>query len=164
MQRLSIELAREAGDWPPSEELFPLVERAVGAALEEAGWQPAIAGDEKVELSVLLTDDAAIARLNAAWRGKEKPTNVLSWPQPPGPLLGDIVLAEETLRREAEEAGKDFLDHFAHLLVHGSLHLVGFDHQIEAEAEEMETLERQALARLGIADPYREPDMPATRS
>ncbi|WP_026379869.1 rRNA maturation RNase YbeY [Afifella pfennigii] len=163
MPTVRIEIAVEAGDWPPEAALRPLMERAVGAALQAAGWQPPFAGGEPAEISVVLTDDAAIARLNEAWRGKKGPTNVLSYPQPPGPLLGDIVLAEETLRGEAIASEKEFLDHFAHLLVHGCLHLVGFDHQIETEAEEMETLERQALAQIGIADPYGEPEVPATR-
>jgi len=111
------------------------------------------------ELSVLLTDDAEQRALNARWRGKDAPTNVLSFPQiePFGAvrgLLGDITLARETLEREAAELGKSLDEHFTHLIVHGFLHILGYDHQNEAEALQMEGLETQILAGLGIADPY----------
>jgi len=111
------------------------------------------------ELSVLLTDDAEQRALNARWRGKDAPTNVLSFPQiePFGAvrgLLGDIPLARETLEREAAELGKSLDEHFTHLIVHGFLHILGYDHQNEAEALQMEGLETQILAGLGIADPY----------
>ncbi|MCT8268859.1 rRNA maturation RNase YbeY [Afifella sp. JA880] len=158
MSPVAIDVIRETEAWPPQTELDPLMDKAVGAALAVAGWTPPQGVLEPVELSIVLTDDATIARLNRDWRGKDKPTNVLSYPQPPGPLLGDIVFAFETIEREAEEQKKAFLDHFAHLLVHGCLHLLGHDHQIDSEAEEMETLEKDALARLGIADPYRQAD------
>ncbi|HZW46105.1 MAG TPA: rRNA maturation RNase YbeY, partial [Microvirga sp.] len=92
--------------------------------------------------------------LNRDYRGVDKPTNVLSFPQASGPLLGDIVLAYETVRDEAALAGKPFRAHMGHLIVHGFLHLLGFDHEAEGEAEEMEALERAALGRIGIADPY----------
>ncbi len=102
-----------------------------------------------------------ISRLNAEWRGKDKPTNVLSFPAfavRPGdalpPMLGDIVLARETLAREAEAEKKPFDHHLAHLVVHGLLHLLGYDHETAAEADEMEGAERRALARLEIPDPY----------
>jgi probable rRNA maturation factor len=110
---------------------------------------------------VVLTDDAAMRRLNAKWRDKDKPTNVLSFPAfplkpgaPLPPMLGDIVLAEETVSREAELADKPLDHHITHLIVHGFLHLVGHDHENEAEAGIMEELERRALARLAIPDPY----------
>jgi probable rRNA maturation factor len=108
----------------------------------------------EAEVSILFTDDAHIQRLNAAWRGKDKPTNVLSFPQGAGPLLGDVVLASETVAREAALAGKPLEAHMVHLIVHGFLHLLGYDHEREDEAEEMEALERAALERMGIADPY----------
>ena len=106
------------------------------------------------ELSLVFTDDAAIQRLNRDYRGKDKPTNVLSFPQSGGPLLGDIVLAWETVSREAGLAEKPVKAHMAHLIVHGFLHLLGYDHEADEEAEEMEALERAALRRMGIADPY----------
>jgi probable rRNA maturation factor len=116
------------------------------------------------ELAVMLTDDAGIRTLNNNWRKIDKPTNVLSFPalQPEGtrqpddppPMLGDIAIAYETTRREAGDEGKPFDHHLSHLAVHGFLHLIGYDHETDAEAEEMESLERRILAQLGIPDPY----------
>ena len=108
------------------------------------------------EISVLLSDDAAVKELNRAWRGIDKPTNVLSFPaaRPGGGLLGDIAIAYETLKREASAENKPLLHHLAHLAVHGFLHLLGYDHQTDSQADAMEGLERAALARLEIADPY----------
>ncbi|MBU3890775.1 rRNA maturation RNase YbeY [Methylosinus sporium] len=110
------------------------------------------------ELSVNFTDDATIRELNAQWRGMDKPTNVLSF-ETPGPLarrmaLGDIVIAHETVAREAVEQDKSFEAHLTHLLIHGFLHLIGYDHQTPREAEEMEALERRIAAALGLNDPY----------
>lgn len=109
----------------------------------------------------MLTDDSGIQSLNRTWRGIDKPTNVLSFPTaaPPGPPgavrpLGDIAIAFETLRREAGEANKPFAHHLAHLAIHGILHLLGHDHEDDAEAEAMEALETHVLATLGIPDPY----------
>jgi probable rRNA maturation factor len=117
----------------------------------------------EAEVSVLLADDARVRSLNRAWRGKDSPTNVLSFPAEsdapgavPGPvLLGDVVVALETARHEAEAEGKTLADHLSHLLVHGALHLLGHDHEEDAEAEAMEVLETKLLAGLGVADPYR---------
>ncbi len=111
------------------------------------------------DVSLCLTDDAALRALNLHWRGIDKPTNVLSFPSAPDRLgesttLGDIALAYETLAREAEELGVALADHYRHLLVHGFLHLIGYDHETDAEAERMEALETTVLARLGVADPY----------
>jgi probable rRNA maturation factor len=111
------------------------------------------------ELSIVLTDDAQQQGLNRDWRGIDKPTNVLSFPQiePFGPvtgILGDIVLARDTLEREAAELDKPFTDHYTHLVVHGFLHILGYDHIDEAQALVMEGLETQILATLGIPDPY----------
>jgi probable rRNA maturation factor len=108
------------------------------------------------EVSVLLTDDAGVQALNRAWRKIDKPTNVLSFPaaRAGGPLLGDIAIAYETLAREAAAENKPVLHHLAHLAVHGFLHLLGYDHQTDSQADVMEGLERAALARLDIADPY----------
>jgi probable rRNA maturation factor len=139
-----------------------LAQRAAEAATAVAGRDA-----EALEVSVMLTDDAQIRELNKTWRGKDKATNVLSFPAPTPPgialpgdagprHLGDIALAYETLVREAEDESKAFTHHFAHLIVHGVLHLLGYDHEAEAEAELMEGLEVKALSTLGIADPYRD--------
>jgi probable rRNA maturation factor len=111
------------------------------------------------ELSILLTDDAEQRELNGQWRGKDTTTNVLSFPQiePFGPvtgLLGDITLARETLIREAKEQGVTFEAHFTHLVVHGFLHILGYDHLTDEEALHMEGLETQILASLGVENPY----------
>lgn len=113
------------------------------------------------EVSVVLTDDTAIRTLNRDWRCIDTPTNVLSFPAQtatpgvPRPLLGDIVIAYETLARESTAEHKPLLHHLAHLAVHGFLHLLGYDHQTDSQAATMEGLERDILARLGIGDPYR---------
>jgi probable rRNA maturation factor len=146
-----VEVSVEAGAWPALEDMRQLAENAVRAVSGATGdGVPA-----ECEISVLLTDNAAIRTLNRTWRGKDKPTNVLSFPQPSGPLLGDIVLAAETVQDEADLAGKPVEAHIAHLMVHGLLHLLGYDHETEVEAEEMEQLEAAALAEMGVADPYR---------
>ena len=116
------------------------------------------------EVSVLLCDDAAMAALNARWRGHEGPTNVLSFPAPRGARdprgadqptpLGDIAIAYETVAREAADDGKPLRDHLAHLAIHGFLHLLGYDHELDGEAQRMERLERDILAEIGIPDPY----------
>lgn len=120
--------------------------------------------DHPLEVSLVFTDDAEQRGLNRAWRETDKPTNVLSfpnmdddaWQTAPGRphLLGDVVLARETVTREAAEQGKALADHALHLIVHGTLHLLGYDHEEAAEAAAMEDLERAILADLGIADPY----------
>jgi probable rRNA maturation factor len=110
------------------------------------------------EVSVTFCDDAEIQELNAEWRGKDKPTNVLSFPTPgpllARPLLGDIVIAYETVAREAAEQEKTLREHTAHMVIHGFLHLIGYDHETAAEAEDMESLERRIASRLGLRDPY----------
>jgi probable rRNA maturation factor len=112
------------------------------------------------EVSLCLADDAHLRALNLHWRGVDKPTNVLSFPSaPPGSpeeasTLGDIALAYETLEREAEELGVPLADHYRHLVAHGFLHLIGYDHLTDIDAERMEALETRILARLGAADPY----------
>jgi len=152
---LNIEISRNSDGWP--EALDARAEQAVRAALAQS--KARITGP--AELSVVLTDDAEQRVLNRDWRGIDKSTNVLSFPQiePFGPvsgLLGDIILARETLEREAAEQGVSFEDHFTHLVVHGFLHLLGYDHMDDDEALAMEGLETQILASLGVADPYAE--------
>ena len=137
--------------WAPSRTAEATVRRVIAAA--EGFFDPCDA-----EVSVLLCDDAEIQRLNAAWRGKDKATNVLSFPSPAAQAearhLGDIAIAYETLEREASEERKLFAHHLSHLALHGYLHLLGFDHETDDDAEEMEELERLILAKLGIDDPY----------
>jgi probable rRNA maturation factor len=126
-----------------------LVERAVAAALAEA--------EEGADgVVVLLASDEAVRELNAQFRGQDKATNVLSFPAPPNPEghLGDIALAYGVCAREAEAQGKRIADHLQHLVAHGALHLLGYDHTDDADAERMEGLERVILAGLGVADPY----------
>jgi probable rRNA maturation factor len=137
----------------------PEAEQIVRAAILTAAATTADACDS--ELAVVLTDDAGIRALNRQWRGKDSPTNVLSFPAPVSPrhdgepaMLGDIAIAFETTRREAASEGKPFRHHLSHLAVHGFLHLLGYDHEADDDAETMERLERQILARLGIPDPY----------
>jgi probable rRNA maturation factor len=149
-----IDVLIEGGDWPPESEAIVL--RAANAAL-------AALGEAGARVSVLLTDDASVQKLNAQFRAKDKPTNVLSFPSPeipgdPAPLLGDLALAGETCAREALEESKSLHDHLSHLVVHGVLHLCGYDHETSEEAEEMEALEREILATLTIADPYADTD------
>lgn len=154
-----IDLAVEAEGWGDPGELEALVRRAVAAACRHAAPDMV----EGSELSVVLADDARVRDLNRDWRGKDAPTNVLSFPsgdedEPPyGPLLGDVVLARETVEREAADLGLSLHAHMTHLVVHGFLHLFGYDHHMDADAEEMEDLERRILASLGIADPYGDP-------
>ncbi|HEY4199485.1 MAG TPA: rRNA maturation RNase YbeY [Devosiaceae bacterium] len=128
-------------------------------AVREALLQSKAKVKGAAELSIVLTDDAEQQELNRDWRGKDSPTNVLSFPQiePFGPvigILGDIILARETLDREAIELGKPFEEHFTHLVVHGFLHILGYDHIEDDEALVMEGLETRILATLGIPDPY----------
>jgi len=153
---LDIDLSVEAGDWPSEPALQAIVIEATGAALDELGLASA-----QSELSLVFTDDAHIKTLNAEWRGKDKATNVLSFPAFPAfpkgklpPMLGDVVLAYETVLSESVLEHKTFEHHLCHLVVHGFLHLLGYDHETKAEAERMEALERRILARLAIADPY----------
>jgi len=136
----------------------PLAEQTARAAIAEAAASSGAEG----YVSVLLTDDATIAELNRDWRGFDKPTNVLSFPTPEtgaGDLLGDIVIAYETLERECEAEGRDFLHHLAHLTVHGFLHLMGYDHQTDPEADEMEGLESRIMTRLNMSDPHLSRDL-----
>mgnify|MGYP001766133380 CR=1 FL=1 len=155
---IAVDIALEADAWGEEARWRPLVETVAAAVAK----RDELIVPEAAELSLVLTDDARIRVLNRDWRGFDKPTNVLSFPaadaddDDPGPLLGDVVVAYETTAGEAAAEGKRFDDHVAHLLVHGLLHLFGFDHEADDEADEMEALETEILAGLGIADPYRE--------
>lgn len=153
---LEIDIAVEAGDWPAEAELRTFADRAAGAVFDELGI-----ADRASELSLVFTDDAQIRILNREWRGKDKATNVLSFPafdvgpdDPLPPMLGDVIIAYETVCAEAVLETKPFAHHLTHLLVHGLLHLLGYDHENDADADEMEGLERRALARIAIPDPY----------
>lgn len=152
--QISVDVSIESGDWARLEAPEQLAKDVILAAASECG--AALASG--AEVSVVLCSDDFIRALNRKWRGKDKPTNVLSFPSGAEPamalLLGDIIIAYETASREAAEAGKPLRDHVAHLLAHGFLHLLGHDHEEAAEAEAMEAIERACLARLGIADPY----------
>lgn len=163
---LELDLRVEDPAWDEAlPEAESLAERALAALFAEAKAQEALKGAAAVEIAVLLTDDAAIAALNERWRGKPKPTNVLSFPAdsftPPGAPrhLGDLALAYGVCVREAQEAAKPLADHVAHLIMHGVLHLLGFDHERgDAQAEEMEAVEIAALARIGLINPYVGPE------
>jgi probable rRNA maturation factor len=153
---LQSDISIECEHWSKLADLDALVERALQAACLEAG-KTLFNG---AEVSLLFCDDMRIQELNRDWRSLDKPTNVLSFPAAPverlssAPLLGDIAIAFETVTKEASDEDKTLSDHTSHMIVHGFLHLLGYDHENEQEAEEMEDLERRALARLGIADPY----------
>lgn len=154
---MTVSIDVEYAAWSGMPGLEDLARSAVDAAL--AGAAPE---SPECDVALLFTDDESMAEINAEWRGKDKPTNVLSFPTPddmpvpegePRPL-GDIVLAHGVITREAAEQGKSLRDHTAHLIVHGTLHLLGYDHESDDEAEEMEALETRILKDLGISDPY----------
>jgi probable rRNA maturation factor len=152
---LTVDVLIESPLW----DLEPGAEAVVRSAIARAAAVEGTA-DPTAEVSVLMCDDAVIAALNARWRGRDEPTNVLSFPAPPGgdanppAHLGDIAFACETVVREAREQGLSVAQHLAHLAIHGFLHLLGYDHGTDGEAERMERLERDILASLGIPDPY----------
>ena len=150
-----------SGEWDSRIDWTSLADRSVRAAVAQS--RHAALAEAEAEISVRFASDDEVRGLNAAWRGKDKPTNVLSFPMveearlgsPAEPLLGDIVLAWGVCAAEAAEKGIPIEDHAAHLVVHGTLHLLGYDHEMgSAAAEEMEQTERRALAAIGIADPY----------
>ena len=151
---LEVEIVRHEDAWTPAQITDAVIERAACEALLAA--PPLRQGAYQVTL--VLTGDAEMRNLNRTWRGKDAATNVLSFPagddlSEPG-MLGDVVLTYETTLKEAREQTVTLQDHVCHLVVHGVLHLLGFDHATDEEAERMENLERTALASLGIADPY----------
>lgn len=159
----AVDVMIESPLWEAVLDLEHIIRRAVHAADSAVDKR-----HRDCEVAVLLCDDAAMAELNARWRGENDATNVLSFPAAPAmsaaavrASLGDIAIAYGTAAREAAEQNKQFADHVAHLVVHGFLHLLGYDHREDAEAERMERLERDILARIGIADPYalRDPEL-----
>ena len=150
-----VDFVAQSDCWPDLSGVKPKIKRAIQTAHELC----AIDLPDQSEVALVLSDDASVQELNAKWRDQDKPTNVLSFANNEGkvtwsPLLGDIVLAYETIDREADEQSKPFDHHLIHLCVHGFLHLVGYDHVEDAKAVEMERLETQILAELKIPDPY----------
>ena len=164
---MTLDIAIETdGEWDSSTGWGELARAAATAAIAESAFPQLGQGERAVELSIRLTSDAEVHALNAEWRGKDKPTNVLSFPMAeaedlaeassPGPelMLGDIILASGVCAAEAEEKSIPVDQHAAHLMVHGTLHLWGYDHMDDESAADMEAREIRALARMGIADPY----------
>ena len=168
---MMLEIALDADEeWDSSSgercDWLTLARRAATAAISESAFPDLGDAERQVEISVTLTGDEQVRALNAEWRGKDKPTNVLSFPMVderdlvranvagPELLLGDIILAHGVCAAEAEEKGVSFEDHATHLMVHGTLHLLGYDHIDDSQAADMESREARALERLGIANPY----------
>jgi probable rRNA maturation factor len=154
--KTNVEIVESSSLWRAVPDVENLAQRVIDASLAASGMRIL----DGAEVSVQLADDAQIKALNARWRGLDQPTNVLSFPASTvakiasAPMLGDIVVAFETAEREAGEEGKTLGDHAAHLVAHGFLHLLGFDHQNATDADRMEALETRILATIGIADPY----------
>lgn len=156
---ITVDVVADSGDWSAFEPVDEVIGRAMAALNAELRLDGA-AGERQAVIA--LADDAEVGRLNLAFRGQDKPTNVLSFPADdasPHPAditmpLGDVVLAAETLQREAGDLGITLSHHLAHMVIHGVLHLLGHDHGEPADAVRMETLETAVLARLGMADPY----------
>jgi probable rRNA maturation factor len=167
---MMLEIALEADEeWDSSRTWESLIRKAAEAAIAESAFPQLADSSRPIELSVRLAGDEEVRGLNAHWRGKDKPTNVLSFPMAEEPdlqranvadaelLLGDIIVARGVCEAEAADKGVSLEQHATHLLVHGTLHLLGYDHQDDREAADMEAREVRALARLGIANPYEVP-------
>ncbi|MGE4430747.1 MAG: rRNA maturation RNase YbeY [Sphingobium sp.] len=164
---LEIAILTEDSGWPLDIDWDALADRAIRAAFAQTPHDVLTRRIVAIEISIKLADDAEVQALNRDYRHKDAPTNVLSFPMVPTDLLetltnsddgevllGDIILAYETCAREAAEKGISVTDHATHLIVHGILHLLGYDHMVDEEAEAMESMETLALASLGITDPY----------
>jgi len=162
-----LEIALETDEeWDSSSGWLPLIRKAAEAAVAESDYPELARSDRSVEISVTLTNDEHVRALNSKWRGKDRPTNVLSFPMADERdlaaaniadaelLLGDIVLARGVCEAEASDKGVSVADHAVHLVVHGTLHLLGYDHHDDRDAIDMEAREVRALKRLGIANPY----------
>lgn len=153
---ITIDITVESSGWDDEQILYNITEKALKTTIHHLSLENVVS-----EVSMLFTDDQHMAQINAKWRGKNKSTNVLSFPafplkigQIPGPMLGDIIIARETVLLEAKREGKLFQDHLTHMIVHGVLHLLGYDHETDDEAHHMEKLEREILQKLSIQDPY----------
>lgn len=166
---MTLDIAIDAdSDWDSSKDWAALARSAAAAAIAESAFPQLGQGERTVELSVRLTTDEEVHALNSEWRNKDKPTNVLSFPMAdeqdftagaangPELMLGDIILARGICAAEAADKGVPIDDHAAHLMIHGTLHLLGYDHMDDDSAADMEGREVRALARLGIGDPYAE--------
>jgi probable rRNA maturation factor len=164
---MMLEIAVEAeGEWDSSLSWEQLARDAAQAAIAESAFPQIATSERAVEISVRLTSDEQVRALNSEWRGKDQPTNVLSFPMAdeqqlhaanvagPELLLGDVVLARGVCEAEAQDKGVSVEDHAMHLVVHGTLHLLGYDHHEDSDAADMELREVRALARIGIANPY----------
>jgi probable rRNA maturation factor len=153
---LSCDILLEDQRWAGRMDIDSVVNSVVQTALEVTN----VTLNEMAEASFTFADDKRLQELNKIWRKKDSPTNVLSFPAAEGaalktsPLLGDVVLAYETIDREASEEGKVFTHHAAHMIAHGFLHLIGFDHENDVQADEMERVETKVLSRLGMPDPW----------
>ena len=150
--QLAAEVVEDSGDWSWVDDIEALAD----ATAAEVATEPSLKLQPSA-VSIVLSSDASVAVLNGRYRKKPKPTNVLSFPPGPGSpdgYIGDIVLATETIVREAEEQDIPSEHHLQHLIVHGLLHLLGYGHETDAEAERMEALETKILGRLGVANPY----------
>ncbi|WP_317992784.1 rRNA maturation RNase YbeY [Bartonella gliris] len=153
---ITIDITVENAAWNDEKMLYNITEKALKTTMHHVSLENVVS-----EISLLFTDDKHMAKINALWRNKNKPTNVLSFPafplkagDPPGLMLGDIIIARETVALEAEKEGKSFQDHLTHMIVHGVLHLLGYNHETDDEAYYMEKLEREILQKLAIKDPY----------
>lgn len=149
-QAIDIEITIQHKEWPDMETILSM---AVRKTLEHTE-----VSEEKSEVSIVLADNDFVKQLNKTYRGKDRPTNVLSFPQNEDNILGDIILAYETIAEEANTQNKSFTDHAVHLTVHGFLHLLGLDHETEKEAQEMESVEIKILENMGIKNPYETKD------
>ncbi|MDF1610224.1 rRNA maturation RNase YbeY [Hoeflea sp. YIM 152468] len=159
---VSLAVSLEAGQWGDVTRTEALAASVLAAAAQDLAQHEAQPfPEDPPEVSLVLADDAMMAEINNQWRDQPKPTNVLSFPAcvlapggQPGPMLGDIILARETIEREAIELNKPVDEHVSHLIVHGFLHLFGYDHNENKDAEQMETIETRILISLGLSDPY----------
>jgi len=151
---VQIDVIARSARWRKQPKAKMIVKTAVSAAAKALSTR-------RAELAIVLSDDSAISALNRKWRGQNAPTNVLAFPaaapgkrRPASLYIGDVIIAYETTAREAAAQGKPFKHHLAHLAVHGFLHLLGYDHETDRDAQKMERLERTILKRIGIPDPY----------
>ncbi len=166
MSGVVLDIQIEDTSWAILENIETLCQKAIDQACVQAKPKPM----NGAELSVLLTNEAEIQTLNKQWRNIDKPTNILSFPAvlpnkiAKSPLLGDLALGFETIAHEAKTDEKTFENHLTHLIIHGFLHILGYDHETDADALIMEALEIKILAKLNIGDPYADYDLLATKS